>query len=129
MGKQLTPAEDLRVFDRAMDILAEGWGGTLDDCPNPEKFEPSGKCKNPSTALCGKCFRDYAINKAMEEMTGVPAADMMGKGDYAYTVPFYGKPRGQLMDLILIISNKVTTKFTMFDSMQANRKGIKNRQV
>jgi len=39
-------------------------------------------------------------NKAIERMTGVPASEMMGKSDHAYTVPFYGKPRGQLMDLI-----------------------------
>ena len=39
-------------------------------------------------------------NKEIEKMTGVPAAEMIGKGDYAYTVPFYGEARPQLMDLI-----------------------------
>jgi PAS domain-containing protein len=32
-------------------------------------------------------------NRAIEEMTGIPARDMIGKGDYAYTVPFYGIAR------------------------------------
>jgi phosphate/phosphite/phosphonate ABC transporter binding protein len=40
-------------------------------------------------------------NKAIEKMTGIAALEMIGKGDYAYTVPFYGEARKQLMDLIL----------------------------
>ncbi|MFA5101248.1 MAG: PAS domain S-box protein, partial [Candidatus Omnitrophota bacterium] len=39
-------------------------------------------------------------NKAMEKLTGVAAQDMIGKGDYAYAVPFYGKPRPILIDLV-----------------------------
>ena len=39
-------------------------------------------------------------NKAIEEMTGIPAAEMLGRGDYAYTIPFYGEARPQLMDLV-----------------------------
>jgi PAS domain S-box-containing protein len=39
-------------------------------------------------------------NKAIEKMTGIPAAEMIGKGDYAYTIPFYGEARSQLMDLV-----------------------------
>jgi len=50
-------------------------------------------------------------NKAMEEMTGVPAAQMLGKGDYAYTVPFYGEPRPQLMDLFWEPEHEVAQKY------------------
>jgi len=39
-------------------------------------------------------------NKAIEKMTGIPASEMIGKGDYAYSVPFYGAPRPQLMNLV-----------------------------
>lgn len=46
-------------------------------------------------------------NRAMEEMTGIPAAEMIGKGDYAYTIPFYGYPRPKLMDLLFEPDNKV----------------------
>ena len=42
-----------------------------------------------------------AWNRAMEEMTGVKAKDMMGKGDYEYALPFYGKRRPIMLDLIL----------------------------
>jgi PAS domain S-box-containing protein len=40
-------------------------------------------------------------NKAMEKMTGISAAEMIGKGNYAYAVPLYGVPRPQLINLIL----------------------------
>ena len=33
-------------------------------------------------------------------MTGVPAAEMLGKGDYEYAVPFYGQRQPILIDLI-----------------------------
>ena len=50
-------------------------------------------------------------NKAMEEMTGVPAAEMIGKGDYAYTIPFYGEARPQLMDLIFMDQGDVAARY------------------
>jgi len=31
-----------------------------------------------------------AWNRAMEEMSGVMAADILGKGDHEYSLPFYG---------------------------------------
>ncbi|RPJ63992.1 MAG: PAS domain S-box protein, partial [Dehalococcoidia bacterium] len=39
-------------------------------------------------------------NRAIEQLTGVAASDMVGKGDYLYAVPFYGETRPVLMDLI-----------------------------
>ncbi|MEN6397212.1 MAG: PAS domain S-box protein [Methanoregula sp.] len=41
-----------------------------------------------------------AWNRAMEEMTGVPAKEMLGKGDYEYATPFYGQRQPMLIDLI-----------------------------
>ncbi|MDD5065867.1 MAG: diguanylate cyclase [bacterium] len=42
-----------------------------------------------------------AWNRAVEEMTGVPKKKILGKGNYAYSVAFYGKKRPLLADLIL----------------------------
>lgn len=46
-------------------------------------------------------------NKAIEKMTGLSATSMLGKGEYAYTVPFYGEARPQLIDLIFEDNNDV----------------------
>lgn len=42
-----------------------------------------------------------AWNKACEELTGIPAASMLGKGDYQYAVPFWGIARPMLIDQAL----------------------------
>ncbi len=42
-----------------------------------------------------------AWNRAMEQMTGVPASDMLGRGDHEYALPFYHERRPILLDLIL----------------------------
>jgi PAS domain S-box-containing protein len=44
--------------------------------------------------------RVIAWNRALEEMTGVRKEGMLGRGDYAYAVPFYGEPRPLLIDLL-----------------------------
>lgn len=51
-------------------------------------------------------------NKAIEKMTGILASEMIGKGDYAYTIPFYGEPRAQLMDLVLDQNEIVASKYS-----------------
>lgn len=50
-------------------------------------------------------------NKAIEEMTGIPAAEMISQGDYAYTVPFYGERRPQLMDLVFEDSEETAARY------------------
>ena len=47
-----------------------------------------------------------AWNRAMEEMTGVKAESMLGKGDYEYAVPFYGKRSPLLIDQVLKTDKK-----------------------
>ncbi|MEI6293765.1 MAG: PAS domain S-box protein, partial [Methanomicrobiales archaeon] len=49
-----------------------------------------------------------AWNRAIEEMTGVPAREMLGKGDYEYSVPFYGERRPILIDLVAILDEGMT---------------------
>jgi PAS domain S-box-containing protein len=39
-------------------------------------------------------------NQAMENLTGIAAEDMVGKGDYEYALPFYGERRPILIDLV-----------------------------
>jgi PAS domain S-box-containing protein len=39
-------------------------------------------------------------NQAMENLTGVKADDMVGRGNYEYALPFYGERRPILIDLV-----------------------------
>lgn len=40
-------------------------------------------------------------NRAIEEMTGVKKEEMLGKGEYAYAVPFFGEQRPILVNILL----------------------------
>jgi len=42
-----------------------------------------------------------AWNKAIEEMTGITAEQILEKGNYEYSLPFYGSRRPVLIDLVL----------------------------
>ena len=53
-----------------------------------------------ATLAIDKEGRIIIWNKAIEKMTGIAAEEMVGKGNHAYTIPFYGEARQQLMDLI-----------------------------
>ncbi len=52
-----------------------------------------------------------AWNHAMEEMTGITKEEMIGKGDHAYTLPFYGHRRMQLLDLIDLDDHELKSKY------------------
>lgn len=41
-----------------------------------------------------------AWNRALEELTGTRKEEVLGKGDYAYALPFYGVRRPVLLDLV-----------------------------
>jgi PAS domain S-box-containing protein len=53
-----------------------------------------------------------AWNKAIEEMTGVPAATMLGKGDYEYAVPLYGERRPMLVDFLFLWDDDIAKKYS-----------------
>ncbi|SEM16091.1 PAS domain S-box-containing protein [Syntrophus gentianae] len=55
-----------------------------------------------ATFMIDRNGKVIAWNKAMEQMTKVPKEDMIGKGEYEYAVPFYGKARPLLADLTLL---------------------------
>ncbi len=53
-----------------------------------------------------------AWNRAIEELTGVPAEEMLGKGDHAYAIPFYGHRRPILIDLIFEPEEGIRTHYS-----------------
>ena len=48
-----------------------------------------------------------AWNRALEELTGTKASEMLGKGDYEYSIPLYGVRRPILIDLALTPDEEV----------------------
>ncbi len=56
-----------------------------------------------------------AWNRAIEEMTGIPKEKMLGKGDYAYAIPFYGSPRPLLIDMVTEGEPKLDPSYGFFE--------------
>ncbi len=65
-----------------------------------------------ATFAIDKTGHVIAWNKAIEEMTGVPASDMLGRGDNAYAEAFYGKRRPILIDLVFESDEKVAEHYS-----------------
>lgn len=54
-----------------------------------------------ATFVIDKEGKVVAWNRAIEVMTGVKKENMLGKGEYEYALPFYGKRRPILIDYVL----------------------------
>jgi PAS domain S-box-containing protein len=52
-----------------------------------------------------------AWNRAIEEMTGVKAEQIMGRGDHEYGLHFYGIRRPMLVDLVLTFDEEIKNKY------------------
>ncbi|MGC9325791.1 MAG: PAS domain-containing sensor histidine kinase [Desulfomonilia bacterium] len=52
----------------------------------------------------------FGWNTAMEELTGIQASAIIGKGNYEYSLPFYGDRRPMLIDSILDPSVEIPMK-------------------
>ncbi len=61
-----------------------------------------------------------AWNQAMESVTGIARSAMIGRGGYAYAVPFYGEARPILMDHLLRDPDTLEIKYP--DAEKAGRK-------
>ncbi len=52
-----------------------------------------------------------AWNRAMERMTGIPAHQILGKGNFEYALPFYRERRPILIDLVLARDPETEAKY------------------
>lgn len=57
-----------------------------------------------------------AWNRAIEEITGLKAANMLGKGDYEHALPFYGARRPVLIDLVLQPDDATARRYRFFQT-------------
>jgi two-component system cell cycle sensor histidine kinase/response regulator CckA len=53
-------------------------------------------------------------NRAIEELSGVKAQEMIGKGNYEYALPFYGKRRPMLIDLCMEPDDVIKKLYPVF---------------
>jgi PAS domain S-box-containing protein len=65
-----------------------------------------------ATLVIDKEGKVISWNKAMEEMTGVAAEVMLGKGDHEYSIPFYGERRPILIDLVFEDDEKIKKNYS-----------------
>lgn len=64
-----------------------------------------------ATFVVDKNGKVISWNRAIEKMTGVEAELILGKGDYEYSLPFYGERRPILIDMAKGIDPKIDPKF------------------
>ena len=53
-----------------------------------------------------------AWNRAIEKMSGRPASEMLGRGDYEYAIPIYGERRPILIDLIFRSDEEISPNYS-----------------
>jgi len=66
-----------------------------------------------ATCVIDRNKKVIAWNRVMEKLTGVCKEDMLGKGDYDYAIPFYGKPRPVLIDYIGLDANELDNNYPL----------------
>ncbi|MFH1566789.1 MAG: response regulator [Gemmatimonadota bacterium] len=65
-----------------------------------------------ATFVIDAAGRVIAWNTSMESLTGIPAQDMLGKGEHEYALPFYGERRPILIDLALTPRPEMESRYT-----------------
>lgn len=65
-----------------------------------------------ATLVIDKNGKVIAWNRAIEAMAGVKAEEMVGKGNYEYSLPFYGERRPILIDLALRQNQEIEKDYT-----------------
>ncbi|HOI77914.1 MAG TPA: PAS domain S-box protein, partial [Methanofastidiosum sp.] len=64
-----------------------------------------------ATFIIDKDDKIIAWNHAIEEMTGIPKKDMIGKEHIYVSIPFYGKSRRQLIDILFDKNSDIVSKY------------------
>jgi two-component system sensor histidine kinase/response regulator len=64
-----------------------------------------------ATFVIDKDHRVQLWNRAMEDLSGIKAQEMIGKADYEYALPFYGERRPMLVDLVMDWDESYTDQY------------------
>jgi len=71
-----------------------------------------------ATLVISREGRVIAWNRAMEKMTLIPKAQIMGRGNYEYALPFYNKRRPVLLDLLLMPAGEFARHIENYEIIQ-----------
>jgi len=71
--------------------------------------------------------RVVAWNRAIEDMTGVRKADILGRGNFEYSLPVYGERRPILIDLAFLPDDELKLRYD-FVRKTSYQESIKNRK-
>jgi CheY-like chemotaxis protein len=61
-----------------------------------------------------------AWNTAMEHLTGVPAQTLLGKGNFVYVEPFFGRRQKMLVDMVFTLDEEIRKSRYMIISREKN---------
>ena len=89
---------DRKQIEAALDETEKRLADTIDFLPD-------------ATFAIDSYGKVIAWNRAVEEMTGVKAEDMLGKGNYEYAMPFYGMRKPVLIDLAFRFTDGAEKKY------------------
>ncbi|MCX6668615.1 MAG: SpoIIE family protein phosphatase [Methanothrix sp.] len=64
-----------------------------------------------ATLVINKEREVIAWNRALEDLTGIKSAEMLGQGDYKYAIPFYGERRPMLIDLAMMADEAAMDRY------------------
>jgi PAS domain S-box-containing protein len=76
-----------------------------------------------ATFVIDKEGKVIAWNRAIEAMTGILAVDILGKGNYEYSIPFYGERRPILIDLVLRRVKEIEDKYAYIERKEGTLEG------
>jgi PAS domain S-box-containing protein len=71
-----------------------------------------------ATFVVNREGRVIAWNKAIESLTGVKAENILGKGNYEYSLPFYGERRPILIDIVQKADTIIEQKYNNIKRQQ-----------
>ena len=98
MQKRLQANKELSLANKSLNQSQQELANIIDFLPD-------------ATFVLDKDKKVITWNRAMEEMTGVSKEEMIGQGDHAYTVPFYGKKRQHILDLLDLEGDELKNQY------------------
>ncbi len=123
--------EELYASYEQLTASEEELGANLDEMTRQEKALQESKRElaniieflPDATLVIDREGTVIAWNRAMVEMTGVPAEQMIGKGNYEYALPFYHERRPIAVDLVLHDDPETVAKYPV---MQQEGRSIRS---